>query len=640
MSKEAAKIDSRPERECRRGLELCRALLGFCISLCALAVLGFPAVGLADPRSRTVDLLRWQSARSEGTVPSAMPTKAGREIKYAVPLDLDRPIRLGPIEAEPGGEVRFEFTRFAEKPEDARLQLVLHDGPPGADSRARVLLDRPIQSESNAGIHRYSPAVVALPRDLSGPVTIEIVARPENEPASSRAAFAIADLVLLPAEGSLPIERMNVLLVTLDTMRADHMSVYGYGRDTTPFLREFAGETQVYQQAYSPSTWTLPSHGSLFTGLFPSQHGAITADERLGGSPLVAERRTLAEVLNENGYLTMGVVAGPMLARNFGVDQGFAYYSDRWAGERRRARELNEHALRLLDRAGDRPFFLFLNYFDAHTPYDPDGYAGDDAALFTRHGIDPSTFHWRVMRAEGRKGLPKEVVDAMIDRYDAEIEVVDRALRALLTDLDARGLLERTLVCITSDHGESFGEHAIWGHGGPFYESQTRVPLIYRNPRAAPMNGIIKAPISTVELPARILKDLGLQGLSVPPGSPTVDAPRPIYGERFSSMGSMRMLREGSEKYLVRLMRRPEGLRRIEQFFDLSVDAGEKKDRARDDVSRLGELRRKFETLLVEMSVAPTDWAVGPRDDEEPVEASTSEEDALEQQLRALGYVE
>ena len=140
---------------------------------------------------------------------------------------------------------------------------------------------------------------------------------------------------------------------------------------------------------------TVAVHSALASALGnPSQHGAITQVGGLGGRPLPEEAVTLAEVLQQQGYMTMGVVSGPMLKRRFGVAQGFAYYSD----DLRRADAVNELALEWLDRTAGRPFFLFLNYYDVHLPVDPPGYGDDDHALFEEHDIDISRFQWRLMR--------------------------------------------------------------------------------------------------------------------------------------------------------------------------------------------------------------------------------------------------
>ncbi|MFP8874575.1 MAG: sulfatase-like hydrolase/transferase, partial [Myxococcota bacterium] len=149
---------------------------------------------------------------------------------------------------------------------------------------------------------------------------------------------------LLPADPA-RFEVSNVVLISLDTTRADHLSIYGYPHNTTPFLRELARESVVYERAYTPSTWTLPSHASLLTGLFPSQHGATTGSGLLGARPLPDDAVTLAEVFGSMGYLTMGVVGSRFLSRSLGIDQGFELYSDEWNGPKRPAQDINEVAL-------------------------------------------------------------------------------------------------------------------------------------------------------------------------------------------------------------------------------------------------------------------------------------------------------
>jgi hypothetical protein len=577
----------------------------------------------------SVDLLRGDSRSA--------PVRAGDEIKHGIETPSDGPLLLGPVDAAPGSELRFGYAVLDAAP-GARARVSVRAADNEGEVREAVLFDEPIERSAGADSTTWHAASAVLPEGFSGPLLFEAVGLSAEDGPAPRVAWA--DVVLLPPRASLPHDAMNVVLVTLDTLRADHMSIYGYERDTTPFLRELARDARVMREAYTPSTWTLPSHGSLFTGLYPSQHGAITVDERLGGKPLPAARQTLAEALDAHGYLTMGIVAGPMLERTFGLDQGFAYYSDRWVGERRRASQLNDLAIRMLDRSDGRPFFLFLNYFDAHTPYDPEGYPQDDVALFAEHGIDPATFHWRFLRRNGLSELPEEVVQAMIDRYDAEISVVDQALRELFDALEARGLLDRTLVCITGDHGESFGENGVWGHGGPFYQAQARVPLVYRNPedpaRASADVDADERPLSIVELPSRILEDLALSRLPAA-GDGDGSTPPPLYGERFSREGSTRMLRVDQDKYMVRLSLRDGQVLRSEQLFDVVDDPTEQRDRAARDAARLAELRGSFQDLITRKGLAPENKVAGVSAEDGPL---SDQEAVLEQQLKALGYVE
>ena len=268
--------------------------------------------------------------------------------------------------------------------------------------------------------------------------------------------------------------RPNVVLVTLDTTRADHLDVYGYPGETSPGLSAFAEEAVTFTAARSTSSWTLPAHASLFTGLLSHEHGvrydaagslvledAIAVAGSADDHPPYRVRglgpgfETLAENLRGRGYDTAGVVAGPWLMAHFGLDRGFDFYDDAEISSDvgRRAGRVTTAALEwLAERRGDpRPFFLFLNYFDPHTPYHaPPRFRGSDRSP--------------------------------VAAYDEEIRFVDHQLRRLFEALAADGLLEATLVVVTADHGELLGEHGRFGHGASLEEPLLRVPLLVRPP--------------------------------------------------------------------------------------------------------------------------------------------------------------
>ncbi|MFQ5745773.1 MAG: sulfatase [Gemmatimonadota bacterium] len=341
------------------------------------------------------------------------------------------------------------------------------------------------------------------------------------------------------ARGSLPPppgEAPDVLLVILDTVRAQNMSLYGYARATTPLLERRARESVVFDAAFSTSPWTLPSHGTMFTGRYPHE---LDADWLV---PLGAATPTLAEAFAARGYLTAGFVANRSYATyEHGLDRGFAHYEDyrvspgqilRSAGLGRRladARSLrpligtddqlgHKDAARLTDdflawrrKAGaeGRPLFAFLNYFDAHDPYlppdeylrrfDPDRTSGR-LSPFRRHA--PAVLARRVTRRDIREEMAA---------YDGAIAYVDAEVGRLLAELERTGDLDRTIVVIASDHGEQFGENGLFFHGNGLYLPTLHVPLLIRYPARVPEGVRVVEPVSLRDLAATIvdLADLG-----------------------------------------------------------------------------------------------------------------------------------
>lgn len=339
-------------------------------------------------------------------------------------------------------------------------------------------------------------------------------------PSSDRLRAAAAAVLLCAACGggdgaSVPSEAFdlagrNLLLISVDTLRADHISPYGYDLET-PAMQRLADEGVVFEDAQTPVPLTQPSHTSLFTGLYPGRTGIRDN----AGSTLTNDAVTLAETLRDAGYQTSAVIASRVLQRAKGLDQGFEHYDDHFSASEletlapnieRRAREVRISAQKwLAGRDRERPFALFVHFFDAHMPHDP-----------------PPLFR------ERHPGKP----------LDGEIAFVDRNIEELLDGLEAEGELERTLVVLFGDHGESLGEHAEEEHGLFLYESTSHVPLIVRLPGAQAPRGVrVATPVSLVDVMPTVLELLELpappaDGVSLVPLLAGGEiAPRPILSE-------------------------------------------------------------------------------------------------------------
>lgn len=274
------------------------------------------------------------------------------------------------------------------------------------------------------------------------------------------------------ADRAAPADAPGIVLISIDTLRRDHLSAYGYERATTPRIDACAAEGALFLNAVSTSNWTLPAHMSLMTGLPPSLH-RVEDD----GSRLPASLRTLAEVLQESGYATAGVTSHVYLGEQFGFARGFDRYSTQW---NKRAADVTDQAIAWLEETDDEPFFLFLHYFDPHWNFDPpepfdsrfgpaDAHYGDIEYL--KHHLDRAN------------PLPDDVLDHVLRLYDGEIAYTDDQIGRLFDWLRERGLFDHTIVAIVSDHGEEFGEHGSFGHGTHLHGEVTNVPLVLRYPR-------------------------------------------------------------------------------------------------------------------------------------------------------------
>jgi arylsulfatase A-like enzyme len=310
--------------------------------------------------------------------------------------------------------------------------------------------------------------------------------------------------------------RPNVVLLVMDTVRADHLSVYGYQRDTTPGLRRMARQATLYRHCLASSNCTLTSHASIFTALYPRSHGAINSPPGISlGEPLDARLETLAERLAAEGYFNVAVVANfGYLRPEFGLDQGFHVYdarqpvpclppgkshplryglrailrrlasSDKFDQKYRDAAEINDTVFALLDSAvrTATPFFLFVNYMDAHAPYTPPApynhmFGGRDGRLTPEHFRE---LHDAVARGERR--ISEAERRHYVSQYDGAIAYLDAQIERLAEWFKHWKAFENTVWIVTSDHGEAFGEHGHIGHGWSLYQEETHVPLIIKYP--------------------------------------------------------------------------------------------------------------------------------------------------------------
>lgn len=463
-------------------------------------------------------------------------------------------------------------------------------------------------------------------------------------------------------------ERPNIVLVVLDTVRADHLSLYGYRRRTTPFLEQLANEAHVFERLTAASDMTLPSHASIFTGLYPSWHHAhFSRPSHPWGRPLAEETETLAERLTAHGYISIGVSANDGVVQpRYGLDQGFQWFDARhpiplvrlWHGklllrwrmrelldvvvdmhefdrDTRSAADINRDVATQLRASTDHPapLFLFVNYMDAHAPYVPpapfDSLYKDDGPAFDR-----ADYHAAQIEVMGlQRDLSTEERDFFISRYDGAIRYLDTQLEALIGLLKAAVRYENTLLIVTSDHGEAFGERHRIGHaGGSTGQDQLFVPLLIKYPHSSEAHKEQRS-VSHVDLLPTILN---VAGIDVPPGLPGQNlrsmAPpgsRVVLAEAFSNAyyanwhprleRNERAIIRWPMKYIQREPGRPE-------FYDLAADPLETHNIADNSDPAQQRIRELMSALL----------ASAPQPDKRVRKLG---QDTL-QRLRGLGYIQ
>ncbi len=332
-----------------------------------------------------------------------------------------------------------------------------------------------------------------------------------------------------------PGNRPNVLLIILDTVRAKSLSLYGYHRNTSPAIIRLAARGVRFNRAFSTAPWTLPSHASLLTGLYPHQLSADWVE------PLDRKNPTLAERFASQGYVTGGFVANVgYLSWEFGLNRGFAHYEDylfrprdiieatsigRQLDNNYLIRDLlrtdqhlvridapsiNQRFLNWVDKRNGRPFFAFLNYYDAHGPYLPP--APWDRRFGAPRRDDLSPLHRFLGRPYGP--LSSAVIEREMEQYDGAIAYLDDQIGRLIEELDHRNLLDHTVVLLTADHGEEFGEHGMFDHGNSLYRPSVQVPLLVVDRGVVPEGGQVDEPVTLRDVGAT-LADLA----RLPPGT-------------------------------------------------------------------------------------------------------------------------
>jgi arylsulfatase A-like enzyme len=470
-------------------------------------------------------------------------------------------------------------------------------------SYAAVILSLGVAASFARLSRRHPDRVLRFVRRTSVPITVLLLFTTAAGILTLPGPLERRRIAALPASQGGP----NVLLIILDTVRASSLSLYGYERRTTPNLDRFAAEGVVFDRAIATAPWTLPSHASMFTGLYANR---MTADI---GVPLDRTDPVLAEVLAARGYATTAFVANYFYTtESSGLARGFARYEDypinagsffrsAWLasriftriarlpdpGGRKPAATVTDELLRWLSNRPDRPFFAFLNYIDAHDPYTV-------PPTWETKFNGPGQPAMPVITAK-REGIEPEELEGTRLAYDNAIAYADSEVGRLLDELRQRGILENTIVVITSDHGEHLGEHGLQRHTNSLYMPLLHVPLIVVYPARVPRTTRIDPPVTIRDIPSTILDLAGVHSVGVLGGSalsrhweatgPVALADEPILAE-LNYWGVIQRLimpwdpvYQGAMKSLVlgdlHYIRNGLG---EEQVFDLSIDPAELTD--------------------------------------------------------------
>lgn len=582
----------------------------------------------------------------------------------AVSVQMDRDLREGLLAVAPSS-FSWELPASAAA---RRLELSLGVMPRGAEvegavrfivrAQGDVLLDATRSAPGSPAEAAWADRVLELPPSPDRPLVLSL------------ATEAVGDDPPLSFFGHPTVytdtgeRRPNVILISLDTLRPDHLGCYGAEPSPSPHLDALAAAGLRFSNAYSTSSYTLPSHGSMLTGQFPAYHGAVDITDALdpARSPL------LARLLADAGYVTAGFTGAGYVSSDYGFAAGFDRYSHNdpvWAVDTVRGAmlldtmswerlPLSPELLRRYDvgavsdwlgsRSAGAPFFLFLHTYIAHNfapserwlrSQDLIGRPGDDAFQRPFNHQDRAAFN------KGGEVSLSGVQEQYLPYYDATISMADEFVGQVLAALDAAGLTENTMVVVTSDHGEEFGEHGFFGHGETLYDGNTRVPLIVRLPAGQGSDGgqVLSDPVSLVDIAPWVLSVAGLQPDArmavVPPLGPDRFAP-PARTVTIMELDNHRYrtssLRDGELKLTVRFGESGEAFEsEVVALYDLVADPEERHDLAEqrpEDVRRLRDKLRSFHDQA--QALFPRDGSSFDMDDLSPERIRN---------LKALGYL-
>ncbi len=453
----------------------------------------------------------------------------------------------------------------------------------------------------------------------------EASSRPFWEGLGQLAAMALVALGLASSwgcarpEGDPSAPGYNVILVSIDTLRADHLGAYGYDRPT-PHVDAFAADSVVFTEAIAQAPSTLHSHASILSSLLPQQHRASWAAR----TRLAEETLTFPEVMSEHGYRTAAFTGGGQMAQIFGLDQGFESYVEPGA---QHFTETVDHGIKWIERIGDEPFLLFLHNYEVHHPYEPaqeyrdlldiryDGDLGEDITKELLEGI----------RA-GEIEIDDADLEYIIALYDAEIRSMDDGFGRLVAYLKEKGLYDNTLIVFTSDHGEEFNEHGVIGwHSHSLYDELLRVPMIVKYPGNGWGGIVVDRQVRGIDVAPTIL---GFLELPIPDEFVGADLAPLVLGDEMAPLDAVSRMdrRVNRERSSIRTKEwKLAGLAKRRSLFNLVEDPEELWDVSLKDSDVATDLQERLEALIAA------------REPFEPPEVAPTE--ATLEELRNLGYL-
>ena len=431
-------------------------------------------------------------------------------------------------------------------------------------------------------------------------------------------------------------DRPNILFISVDSLRDDHLGCYGYHRNTSPNIDKFASESIVFKNTICQAPWTKPSVGSMLTSLYPAVHGADSQGEHGDNfseaqilnnvSVLNKSAITLAEVLKNNGYVTAGFTGGGYTHSFFGFGKGFDVYHDNAGG----IKTINYEIFDWLKKNNEKPFFIFTHFFDAHYPFKVIPPYGKMFGTYkSKVNVDRQ---FEIAVNSGKQKLNDEDINRLKSLYDGGIYYTDTQLGLLFNMLKKMGCYDNTIIVLSSDHGEGFMEHDLIAHADIMYNEVMRIPLIIRWPELE-KDKMVDNQARSIDIMPTLLDFIGVKP---PPNIHGVSLYPMIRGElrdgliAFSEterMGLQKAVMDGHYKLLYnsRLKR--------EEFYDLKEDPKENHNKAGEYHEKLSYMRSLLDDWNKEIDKCKADIQ------SEDMQGKDKMDDLVIKQLKGLGYI-
>ncbi|NIM06863.1 MAG: sulfatase-like hydrolase/transferase [Armatimonadetes bacterium] len=539
------------------------------------------------------------------------------ELQWVIPTEVPGKFQRE-VEIPKGARLSFSYGLSKQTWQSHRAEVMLQVSATTDRGESQPLASGRLQPKAMHGKWQWVKEVVNLEHLAGQRATLTFEASSADEKPAGLVLWG--NPILEPSQTQSVKERPNIIVILIDALRPDHLGVYGYEQPTSPNLDELARESIVFENAFAQAQSTYVSVASLFTSLFPLE----AKDEETGYHNLKQEVTTLAERLEDEGYVNSAFSTNYFIHWDYGFDRGFETFR---CHHELPAKPLTQNVLRWLEDNPRRPFFVYLHFMDTHSPYTPPGEFRSRFLPADYHPTTPILF-------SGNAGLVKQKMeeghefnsqdrDYLKGLYDGEIASVDWNIGHMIERLRKMGLYDNTVIVVLADHGEEFWEHGSLEHGKQLYEELIRVPLIFKLPKSAGRAGErVSAAVQLVDVCPTLLELAGLPSPTGLRGESLLDVDPNENRWQYAEIPRMRALRGEGWKLIDKLPPAED------ELYNLREDPAERRNLITEHPQIAAKMRSEMDRLV--QTRGP---ALSAAQEREQIDPKTME------RLRALGYI-